>query len=632
VRNCAAIVSGFANLISEEVAESSSVVDEHVERLAANVDAMRRLLESRPPAMSPARRGERRPRLAPVRPLRSLLVVEDDDDHFYLLRSLLSRHGRGGPWRLLRARTLAEARTILATQEPACSLIDLHLPDSDQLDTLSQLRAAAPFQPMIVVTGAEPTSGLDAVRMGAQDYLVKGNLSGELVERAVEYAIERARFEAALVHQALHDPVTGLANRSLLFDRLSLALARLDRHSSRVGLLFIDLDRFKILNDSLGHQIGDELLTQVGLRLMNRARRTDTVARVGGDEFVVLIEDLADGSEAARIAEQILAMFDSPFPCSAGPQTLSASIGVAITDTGDISPQMLIANADTAMYRAKERGRRRWELFDQDMRNRLVNLFCLEQELAGAHSKGQLEVWYQPVVDIGTGRTIGAEALLRWNHPLRGLLSPADFLQVAEETGQIIDIGAWVLREACEQAQRWSDDGVVEPGFVMWANVSSRQFERPGDLERTVVAALGAGSGPWVLGLEITETTVLQDVEQAGAVLADLRALGTRIAIDDFGTGFSSLRWLQRLPIDRLKIDANFVAGVSDRGADRAIVAACLGLGEALGLGCTAEGVETANQLEILTQMGCQAAQGHLLGMPSPAARALRRATGDRRH
>ena len=627
-------MSGFATLFAQQLEEGPlEVTQEYLDRLRSGVAAMDELLgewedaggplehtANRPLRPAPRRRHRRQP--VPHVGTRVLLVTEDDDDYFHLIRSLLAdRTGRSG-WELVRAVTLADARRILTGNDPpVCSVVDLGLPDSGSLDTLAELRSAAPGQPIVVVTGSDRTLGIEAVRLGAQDYLVKPGLTREVLERSIDYAIERARVEARLVHQSLHDEMTGLANRALLFDRLKLALSRLDHHPALMALMFVDIDRFKIVNDSLGHQIGDELLIEVARRIESRFRRSDTVARVGGDEFVVLVEDLVDDATPARLAEELLATFSEPFACGGGIHRLTASVGVAVADSSCAGPELLLANADTAMYRAKERGRARWELFDDEMRTRLVTLFQLERGLSGAARDGELEVWYQPVVELRSARPIAVEALIRWRHPERGLIGPDEFLRVAEDSGQIEEIGGWVLAEACAQAERWAGTGILPKGFTMWVNVSSRQLDGQA-LEQRIRDLLGTRRRTWVLGLEVTESALIQDLAQAAAVLAGLREWGIRVAIDDFGTGFSSLSWLRRMPIDQLKIDGSFVADLGERGGHSAIVQACLGLGQALGIGCTAEGVERPEQRRALEEMGCETAQGFLFSPPLAAAEA----------
>lgn len=625
LHNLAAVVSGFAALIADEVGDVTiDVVRGHLTRLTENALRMDMLLaqwETLDPAEADHHTGgvKRSPWFAelPGAYVPQLMVVEDDDDHFHLLQSLLSP-ASGSGWEITRFTNLHDARRYLSSARPMCTILDLSLPDAAGYEALVALHTIDPDLPIIVTTGyADAATGIEAVRQGAQDYLVKGSITREVLERTVVYAVERARLEAQRSHEALHDSLTGLANRKLLQDRLALACARLKRHPGRIAVLFVDLDRFKLINDTLGHRVGDELLTAVAHRFQTMVRRADTVARFGGDEFVLLFEDLADDGEAARLAEHLLEIFAEPFEYPGGHEPMSASIGVALSDGPDTSPEEILANADTAMYRAKEEGRSRWELFDQRMRSRLVVRFETERHLSHAIAAGELELHYQPIVQLRTGSIIGAEALLRWRHPERGLLDPDEFLPVAEESGQIVELGAWAVAEACGQAQRWTATGGLPPNFVVWVNVSSRQFESS-DLVDSVAAALGTARRGWHLGLEITESVLIRDLDHAAALLTPLHDRGVRLAIDDFGTGFSSLKWLRALPIDHLKIDCSFVAGVPEESADSAIVSACLGLGRGLGVDCVAEGIETQRQFDALHAMGCAAGQGRLFAYPMP--------------
>jgi diguanylate cyclase (GGDEF)-like protein len=627
LHNRAAVVSGFAALIADEVGDVSiDVVRGHLARLTENSLQMDMLLAhwaSRlvTPGTDPGTVASRQ-RSAWLAELGTastprLMVIEDDDDHFHLLQSLLTAPG-GATWEITRFTNLRDARAHLSAERPLCALLDLTLPDADGFESLVALHAVDSNLPIVVTTGyADAPSGVEAVRRGAQDYLVKGGITRELLERTVVYAVERARLEAQRSHEALHDSLTGLANRKLLQDRLALACARLGRHPGRVAVLFVDLDRFKLINDTLGHRVGDELLAGVAHRFQSMVRRADTVARFGGDEFVLLFEELADEEEATRLATNLLDLFARPLDYLGGNQQMTASVGVALSDSPHTSPEELLANADTAMYRAKENGRGRWELFDQGMRSHLVARFETERHLTRAVARDELELHYQPIIELQTGRILGVEALLRWRHPERGMLAPSDFLPVAEESGQIVELGAWAVAEACQQARRWAAASSLPPSFAVWVNVSSRQFDS-NELVDGVAAALGTAPRKWDLGLEITESVLIRDVDHAISLLTPLHERGIRLAIDDFGTGFSSLRWLRALPIDHLKIDGSFVAGVATESADQAIVAACLGLGRGLGVDCVAEGIETTRQLRTLSSLGCIAGQGYLFARPLP--------------
>jgi diguanylate cyclase (GGDEF)-like protein/PAS domain S-box-containing protein len=429
---------------------------------------------------------------------------------------------------------------------------------------------------------------------------------------------ERKEAELELSHAALHDSLTGLPNRALFLDRLGLALRRTERRSGSVAVLFGDLDRFKIVNDSLGHDAGDRLLVDVAKRIAAALRPADTVARFGGDEFTILCEDIAGEIEAATIAQRIVDVFREPFVLEDGEVFLAISLGIAIARGDDDRAADLIRDADAAMYRAKERGKGRYEIFDEAMRADAVARLETESALRRALDRNELRLHYQPEIDLATGAIAGYEALVRWEHPVRGLLGPGAFLPLAEETGLIVGIGEWVLREACTDARRWTQP------LTLSVNVSARQLAQH-DLVAMVRRALSeTGTDPSTVCLEITESAVMESGAATTAQLRALKSLGVRLAIDDFGTGFSSLAHLRRFPVDVLKIDGTFVSGLGDQPQDASIAAAVISLAHALGLTTVAEGVETDEQVTILRRLGCDRGQGHLFAPPLPLAEALR--------
>jgi diguanylate cyclase (GGDEF)-like protein len=501
-----------------------------------------------------------------------------------------------------------------------CVLVDLSLPDADGLEAVERLQSVAPELPIIVLTGRDDlVLAVEALQKGAQDYLIKGRVDGQLLTRALRYAIERKHAEIALAHQALHDPLTGLPNRALFVDRLEQALARNARLPALVAVLFVDLDRFKVVNDSLGHAAGDRVLTCLSERLRAVLRPGDTVARFGGDEFTVLCTDLAGEEESFAIAERITEALLAPFDLEGAAMVLTASIGIALTGGEHRDAHTLIRNADAAMYRAKERGTARWLLFDETIHRRAV--LRLETEVALRHSleAGDFRVHYQPIVDAERAELAGFEALVRWEHPTRGLVPPSGFIALAEETGLIEQLGSWVLGEACVQAQRWRDRGTIGPSSLMSVNVSPRQLVKPSFCE-LVAAALGtAGLRPQDLCLEITESALIEDIDTTMGALEALHDLGVRLAVDDFGTGYTTLKNLKRFPIDIIKVDASFIAGLGRDRGDAAITMAVIRLAHALGMVTIAEGVETEEQLELLRTLGCDLVQGFHVGIPLAA-------------
>jgi diguanylate cyclase (GGDEF)-like protein/PAS domain S-box-containing protein len=422
---------------------------------------------------------------------------------------------------------------------------------------------------------------------------------------------ERKAAEAELARLALLDSLTGLPNRNLLMDRMLGAVGRIERRPGRIAVLFIDLDRFKVVNDSLGHSTGDRLLCTVGERLSRIVRSSDTVARFGGDEIVVLCEDVADEAEAAALAEQILAAVSEPLRLDNGREVvLTASIGIAMTDSPRTEPGALIRDADAAMYRAKERGRARLEMFDDEMRARAMAQLELESDLRHALSCEELSLSYQPVVSLADGGVRGVEALVRWNHPTRGVLPPGSFVPLAEETGMIVPIGTWVLEEACRQMARWERERSPLSRLTVAVNLSARQLAQQ-DLAGIVAEALARHAvEPARLCLEITETALLEGASTTTANLHLLRDLGLQVLVDDFGTGFASLSYLRSFTIDGIKLDASFVAGVGQNPTDTAIIEGVVYIARELHLKVVAEGVEREDQLHALRTVGCDLGQG----------------------
>ena len=441
------------------------------------------------------------------------------------------------------------------------------------------------------------------------------NAAGEMESLLLvgrDVTTRRAQAEV-LAHQATHDRLTGLPNRMLFLDLLERSTAEL-RGDSSVAVLFFDLDRFKVVNDSLGHAAGDQLLVRLADRLRTALRPGDVLARLGGDEFTVLMSDV-DEAGALAVADRLQSSLQVPVVVDGREFLMSASIGVVVTDVAEDSNDLL-RWADAAMYRAKDMGRNRIAMFDDELRAEVTERLERDQMLRTALDRDELEVWYQPEVHLATGAVIGAEALVRWQHPTRGRLAAGDFVPLAEENGMIIPIGHWVMATACSQATRWLEQGVVDDDFMLRVNLSARQLELP-----TLVAEVAAlldqsGLPPHQLCLEITETALMRDVDMALRVLTELHEVGVCLAVDDFGTGYSSLSFLKRFPLDVLKIDRSFVDGLPDDHDDVAIVSTILQLASSLGLSTTAEGVETEEQHRALVELGCPTAQGYLFARP----------------
>jgi diguanylate cyclase (GGDEF)-like protein/PAS domain S-box-containing protein len=426
---------------------------------------------------------------------------------------------------------------------------------------------------------------------------------------------ERKHAEDQLAHQALHDGLTGLPNRASLRDRLDSALNRSERRRSTLAVLFLDLDRFKVVNDSLGHSVGDQLLVAVADRLRGVLRPGDTAARLGGDEFVVFCEDLQGPLEAIGVAERIGETVAGPLSLGGREVSTTVSIGIAFPSRAHERADDLLRNADAAMYRAKDRGRDRYEVYNEDLRAWAVRRLELDQALRKALQRDELRVVYQPEVSIEDGTVVAVEALVRWHDPKRGVIMPQEFIPLAEETGLILAIGEWVLRQACRQAACWKQRH-PESQMAVAVNLSGRQLASPQLISVVTNALTDAGLTPASLQLEITENALLDEAGAAWGTLRALRAMGLTMAVDDFGTGYSSLSHLKRLPIGVVKLDRSFIEGIGRDPADEAIVSAVIGLARALGLSVVAEGVERAEQLQELKALGCSVAQGFHLARP----------------
>lgn len=442
--------------------------------------------------------------------------------------------------------------------------------------------------------------------------------SGELAcyEGTVEDVTERKLYQARIEQQANYDTLTGLANRSLLNDRLQQAILNASGHGSRLAVVFVDLDRFKYINDSLGHHVGDELLRAMAERLRASVRDTDTVARLGGDEFVLLINGHGDPESIAVVLERMLSEISQPWTISQGDFNITCSMGVALYPDDGATAQALLKHADSAMYRAKEKGRNNFQFFTAELNALITERLELENKLRRALERGQFSLHYQPRVDMHSRRIIGAEALLRWNCADQENVPPSRFIPVAEEIGLIVPIGRWVLREACAQNKAWQDAGL--PPFIVSVNVSVRQF-RQDDIVQTIGEVLrDTGLEARYLEIELTESAVMHDADQFIAMLNELNDLGVQMSIDDFGTGYSSLSYLKRFPVDRLKVDRSFVHDIANDVDDATIVRTVIALGHNLGLKVVAEGVETEQQLEFLRANHCDELQGYYFGAPLP--------------
>ena len=437
-------------------------------------------------------------------------------------------------------------------------------------------------------------------------------------EGTVEDVTERKLYQARIEQQANYDTLTGLANRSLLNERLQQAILSAASYGTRLAVVFVDLDRFKFINDSLGHQAGDELLRAMAERLKASVRESDTVARLGGDEFVLLINGQGDPDSVAIVLERMLSDISQPWTIAQGDFNVTCSIGVALYPDDGQSAAALLKHADSAMYRAKEKGRNNFQFFTAELNALITERLELEQRLRRAMEREQFVLHYQPRIDLRTRQVVGAEALIRWNVPGLPEVPPAQFIPVAEEIGLIAPIGKWVLRTACTQNKAWQDAGNAP--LVMSVNVSARQFRQDNFVQTVIEVLRDTGLQARYLEIELTESAVMHDAEQFIAMLRELKDLGVQIALDDFGTGYSSLSYLKRLPVHRLKVDRSFVQDIATDGDDATIVRTIIALGHNLGLKVVAEGVETEQQLQFLRDNQCDELQGYYFATPMPVA------------
>lgn len=550
-----------------------------------------------------------------------VLLVSDRDADAELIRALLESTAADPAFRFARMHSLSQALETLERNEVDVLLIDVGDGGSRELAAASQARVRAPLVPVVLVVDTDDeTLALRAVEVGARGYLLKSAISPGSLTWSIHHAIRNQRMfvELSIARErarqlASYDQLTGLANRTLFHDRLEQAVASARRNRDRLAVLFFDIDDFKQINDSLGHLAGDALLRLVGQRIGSCLRKSDTGARLGGDEFAILLTHLEDESDAARIAQKVLALIREPLSSDEGGPAISASIGIALFPRDANDTEGLLKKSDAAMYQAKAAGRDRIVHWQPDRRSpETAGQTSLDRRLREALEGGELVLHYQPVVDVGRGRIVGAEALLRWRHPKHGLVLPGEFLPIAESTQLIVSIGTWVLRSACLQAARWQALGY--PGFRIAVNVSPQQFQ-PEDFVREVRAALvETGLRADCLELEITERSLLHDGERTLAQFAMLKGLGVRMAIDDFGTGYSALSYLKRLPVDTLKIDQSFVRALATDPSDATITSTIVQMAHALNLTTIAEGVETVEQMQLLGSYGCSRMQGYLFG------------------
>lgn len=546
-----------------------------------------------------------------------VLLIDDDQDMQVLVSTMLSDIDRTS-FSLDWCDTYNTGLDTLRNQQHDVCLLDYRLGEKNGVELLRESIIDGVTLPLILLTGHE-ISGLDiqALAAGATDYIEKDNLNSTLLDRSIRYSIEHKRIQRELIRLAKYDTLTGLANRALFMDSMASAIARADRFNWSIAVLFLDIDHFKNINDSLGHDAGDRLLISFTQRLKSCVRVSDLVARFGGDEFAILLENINSASAAAQTAKNILD--DMAAPHSIGDQDVIARPSIGIVTYPDLAtdPESLIKAADTAMYEAKRRGRYNYQFFASKMQEKVVRRINFEADLGFAIEQNEFRLFYQPQIEAATGKIVGLEALIRWQHKIRGLVMPSIFIPIAEECGLIFSVGEWVFKDACQQAKAWENEKPLSDAKVA-INLSAHHLHQSTIVDTIIRIIEDAGIDPGKIELELTESAVMDNPENAKSIFKQLRELGFHIAIDDFGTGFSSLQYLAQLPITTLKIDRSFISQCVSDERQSAIVVSTIGLAHNLGFKVVAEGVETQEQINFLHEHNCDVLQGYFFSKPLP--------------
>ena len=547
----------------------------------------------------------------------TLLLVEDDQKEALVIKNML-REGLQNQFTLEQSPSVSRALELVQKYSFQAIILDLHLPDGKSFESIPQFIQYCPGAPILILSGVEDEDrAIQAVKSGAQDYLIKGQTSSSTLCRAIRYAMERHRATQRITQLAHYDHLTGLANRGLFYERLNCAVARCNRNDTAMALMFLDLDHFKEINDTLGHDCGDSLLKTVATRVKKCIREIDTAVRLGGDEFAVLLEQIVSVEDVASVAQRILHLLAQPVLINQHQLHVRGSLGITIYPWDSANPQELLSHADAAMYRAKAQGGHNYQFYTAGMKTAGLDGSTLEVELRRALTKQEFLLHYQPQFNFVTKQVIGMEALLRWHHPYQGLVGPKHFIPQAEENGMIIPIGEWVLRAACKQSKYWEKQGFPAPQVSV--NLSARQISH-GNLPALINEILQTSHlDPENLKLELTETFLIHETEETLQTLREIRAMGVHLYIDDFGAGYASLRYLKSFPVDGIKLDQSLIQHLPHNTNDAAIVEAVISLGKALGLQVIAEGVESQDQADFLEEHGCDAMQGFWIAPPLPA-------------
>jgi diguanylate cyclase (GGDEF)-like protein len=551
-----------------------------------------------------------------LQPKAVVLVVDDDPAIRLVIRHAMQQNG----YQVIEASNGLEAVQFSIRQIPDLILMDAVMPEMDGFRATQEIRKieACDDTPILMATSLDDDESIArAFNVGACDYITKP-FNWSVLKHRVRRMLQAANAQRRIQHLAYHDALTGLPNRMLFMDRIDQAISRAQREEGQFALLFIDIDHFKVINDSMGHDAGDQLLNLISGRLRDVLRKSDTVARLGGDEFTVIIEYLQHPDDVIQITKNILSTLDFPAEINGKEVYVGGSIGIAMYPQDGENFGVLLKNADTAMYKAKELGRNTFQFYASEMSHKAMQRLELENQIRTALKEEQFEVYYQPKVDLQNNECIGVEALVRWNHPQRGFISPDDFVPLAEEIGLITQLDEWVMKTACLQFMQWKQQGY--PLQNLSVNISSRHFKEGNLIEYCTTLLEMTGIAAECLEIELTESALVDNYSNAKYILDKLHTMGLRIALDDFGTGYASMAYLKEFPFDTVKIDRSFIRDIPQDYEDAAIVTAMIQLSQALKLNIVAEGIETDQQRHFLYDNACGYGQGYLWSRPVSAA------------
>ncbi len=551
-----------------------------------------------------------------LQPKAVVLVVDDDPAIRLVIRHAMQQNG----YHVIEASNGLEAVQFSIRQIPDLILMDAVMPEMDGFRATQEIRKieACDDTPILMATSLDDDESIArAFNVGACDYITKP-FNWSVLKHRVHRMLPAANAQRRIQHLAYHDALTGLPNRMLFMDRIDQAISRAQREEGQFALLFIDIDHFKVINDSMGHDAGDQLLNLISMRLRETLRKSDTVARLGGDEFTVIIEYLQHSDDVIQITKNILSALDLPAEVNGKEVYVGGSIGIAMYPQDGENFGVLLKNADTAMYKAKELGRNTFQFYASEMSHKAMQRLELENQIRTALKEDQFEVYYQPKIDLHNNKCMGVEALVRWNHPQRGLISPDDFVPLAEEIGLITQLDEWVMKAACLQFMQWKQQGY--PLNNLSVNISSRHFKEGNLIEYCTTLLEMTGISAEQLEIELTESALVDNYSNAKYILDKLHTMGVRIALDDFGTGYASMAYLKEFPFDTVKIDRSFIRDIPQDYEDAAIVTAMIQLSQALKLNIVAEGIETDQQRQFLYDNACSYGQGYLWSRPVSAA------------